>query len=195
MTRFAFTRLLLAAALLGTAPAGAHEETFEGHHDGPGHAAHGCADAADAPLPDGAGTTAVLGDLEIGGAFVLETVPAARSGGGYLTIANTGAADDLLVSATTDAAAVTELHQMRMDGEVMLMRPVDGGIPVPAGETVTLAPGGLHLMFIDLAAPFTAGETVTVTLGFEVAGEVEIELPVLARGEAAPSGGHGGHGH
>jgi Uncharacterized protein conserved in bacteria len=119
--------------------------------------------------------------------------PNAPAGGGFMTITNTGAEDDRLLSAASDAAAKVELHEMAMEGDVMKMRPMADGIVIPAGETVTLEPGGLHVMFMGLSAPFIEGETVTVTLTFEKAGAVEVELPVGGVSAAAAEGHHGHH--
>lgn len=99
---------------------------------------------------------------------------------GYLTIANAGNAADTLVSAASPRAARVELHEMTMNGAMMQMRPATA-TPIPAHGQVALAPGGAHLMFVDITAPFVAGETVPVTLTFEHAGVVSVALPVRAR--------------
>lgn len=111
-------------------------------------------------------------------------------GGGFLTIRNTGATPDRLVSATSPAAGRTELHTHIRDGDVMRMRPVND-IPVPANGEVTLQPGGLHLMLIGLTQPLNQGGSVPVTLRFERAGEVTIQLAVQAAG--ARNAGHRHH--
>ena len=112
------------------------------------------------------------------------------TGAGYMTIRNAGAAPDRIVAARAAAARVVELHTHIRDGEVMRMRPVPT-IEIPAGGTVQLAPGGLHLMLIGLAAPLRQGERVPVTLVFERAGEVQVQLAV----ESAGARGPGGHTH
>lgn len=121
-----------------------------------------------------------LGDLTIDGAFARATLPNAPVAGGFLTIANDGATDDMLTAVASPAAARTELHKMAMDGDVMRMRALTDGLAIPAGETVTLAPGGLHIMFTDLTGPLREGETVPVTLTFAQAGTVEVSLRVSA---------------
>ncbi|BBI71429.2 hypothetical protein HAALTHF_12940n [Vreelandella aquamarina] len=85
---------------------------------------------------------------------------------------------------------------MEMDGDVMRMAPLPGGIELPAGESVTLAPGGLHLMLMELGSPIVEGEPVPVTLEFQHAEPMEIELQVLPVG-ASPEGSHheGAHDH
>jgi copper(I)-binding protein len=114
---------------------------------------------------------------------------AGGQGGGFLVIRNTGAAADRLLSAASPAAQRMELHTHIRDGDVMRMRPV-ADIPVPANGSVTLQPGGLHLMLIGLTQPLAAGQSVPVTLRFERAGEVTIQLAVQAAGARQP-----GHGH
>lgn len=104
---------------------------------------------------------------------------------------------DTLIAAATDAAGVVELHEMQMDGDVMRMRPVDGGITVAPHGFTELAPGGLHLMLLALPAPLEAGSTVDIVLTFEHAGDVALALPVLdpsAAGETH-SDHAAGHSH
>ena len=112
------------------------------------------------------------------------------TGGGFLAISNRGAAADRLLAASSPLARAMELHTMVRDGDVMRMRPVQA-IDVPVGQTVTLRPGGLHLMLIGLSRPLREGETVPVTLRFERAGEVRVELAVQAAGAREPA--HHGH--
>ena len=75
-----------------------------------------------------------------------------------------------------------QLHEMSMEGNVMKMRQVKD-IAVPAGGSVELKPGGLHLMFMNIKAPLSAGETVPVKLTFAKAGEVEVRMPVNVMGQ------------
>ena len=104
---------------------------------------------------------------------------------GFMAIGNRGAAADRLLSASSPAARGLELHSMVRDGDVMRMRQVDA-IEIPAGQTVTLRPGGLHLMLIGLSQALRQGETVPVTLRFERAGEVQVALSVQAAGAREP---------
>lgn len=106
-------------------------------------------------------------------------------GGGFLIIRNTGAVPDRLVSATSPAAGRLELHTHIRDGDVMRMRPVND-IPVPAQGEVTLQPGGMHLMLIGLTQPLNDGQHIPVTLRFEQAGEVTIQLAIQAAGARTP---------
>lgn len=100
--------------------------------------------------------------------------------GGFLTISNATGEDERLIAAASPRAARVEIHEMAMDGAVMRMRQV-GALDIPAGETVALAPGGMHLMFFGVSQPFTEGESIPVTLTFERAGEVEVTLSVRRR--------------
>jgi len=122
------------------------------------------------------------GDLEVTGAFTKAMLPGQPVGGGYFTVKNNGQADDMLVSVSSPAAGAVEMHEMAMQGEVMKMRKLEGGIAIPAGKSVELTPGGLHLMFMKVTEPFKAGGTVPVTLTFEKAGKVDLALPIEAAG-------------
>ncbi|MAU96878.1 MAG: hypothetical protein CMP81_13480 [Fulvimarina sp.] len=140
-----------------------------------------------------------VGDLEIGHPWSRATLPNAPVAGGYMTITNTGDTADRLIGGSTPAAAEVQIHEMQMDGDVMKMRQIDGGLEVPAGETVTLAPGGYHLMLMKPEKRLMEGDRVPLTLRFEKAGTVEVELAVdkpNARGPegTAPEGEHAGHG-
>ena len=84
-------------------------------------------------------------------------------------------------------AETVQIHEMKMDGNVMRMRELENGLEIPAGATVTLAPGGFHLMLMGLKQPLKQGSTVPVTLVFEKAGSIDIELAVEGLGAAKPS--------
>lgn len=131
-----------------------------------------------------------FGDLRIMHPRIFETAATARAGGGYVTITNVGETDDTLVGVDADFPKV-ELHRSYEEDGVMRMQHVDG-IAVPAGETVELAPGGYHVMFMGLSAPFEAGNEVPVTLSFQKAGDVEIMFNVEKR---TGDMGHGGMDH
>jgi copper(I)-binding protein len=125
-----------------------------------------------------AGPVVTIGDLEITGAFSRATLPNAPVGAGYLTITNKGASDDRLVSASSPVAGMTQIHEMKMEGDIMKMGELTDGLVIPAGGSVTLAPGGFHIMFMKLNQQFAEGSKVPVTLTFETAGTVEVELMV-----------------
>jgi copper(I)-binding protein len=113
------------------------------------------------------------------------TVPGQRAGAGYLKLHNSGPADRLL-SASTAVSESVELHSMTMDGDVMRMRQLDA-IELPAGKTIELKPGGLHLMLMGLKAPLKAGDSFVLKLKFEKAGEVSVQTQVRAGSDGAHS--------
>jgi copper(I)-binding protein len=121
------------------------------------------------------------------------TPPGAATAAGYMVIANEGAAPDRLLGGASPVSAQLQVHEMTMDGGIMRMRQVAGGLVVPAGGTVTLRPGGLHIMFIGLRQPLRAGERLPAVLRFERAGEVAVTFEVQALG-GMPGAAHGG-GH
>jgi copper(I)-binding protein len=121
-----------------------------------------------------------LGAITIDQAYARATVAGQSAGGGFLKLINKGT-DDRLVAVSAEVSAAVELHTMKMEGDVMRMRPVDG-IDLPAGKTVELKPGGMHLMFMGLKAPLKAGEAFPVKLRFEKAGEVTVQVKVQAPG-------------
>lgn len=114
------------------------------------------------------------------------TPPRARVAVAYLSVTNMSGHADRLVSANSDRAMKVEIHEARMDGGVMRMRPVAGGIVIEPGETVTFQPGGLHLMLTGLQSPLRKDETLKLVLRFETAGEISVEVPVLSIGAKAP---------
>jgi copper(I)-binding protein len=130
-----------------------------------------------------------LGPLNISAPFTRATLPNAPVGGGFLTVENTGTEADRLISASSPAADVVQIHEMSMQGDVMKMRELGDGLEIPAGQSVVLAPGGFHLMFMGLKQAFVEGTTVPVTLVFEKAGAVDLELPVM--GSAADAAAKG----
>jgi len=129
------------------------------------------------------------GDLVITQAWSRATPSGAKVGGAYLTVENKGTAPDKLVSGSADIAGRVEVHEMSMDGGVMKMRPLDQGLVIEPGKTVKLAPGGYHIMLMDLKSPLKQGEKVPVTLQFEKAGKVNVSLDVQGVGAQAPGGG------
>jgi periplasmic copper chaperone A len=137
---------------------------------------HASGAEADAFVP------ATAGDIEVTAGFARAMLPGQPTGGGFVTILNKGASPDRLVAATSPAAGKVEIHSMEIKDGVMVMRPVEGGLEIPAGGTVAMKPGGLHLMLMQVENPFAVGTPVPLTLEFEVAGKVEIELPVRAPG-------------
>jgi periplasmic copper chaperone A len=95
-----------------------------------------------------------------------------------------------LLSASSPVAGVVEIHEMKMDGDVMRMRALPQGLALPAGQAVELKPGGYHLMLMDLKQPLKPGDTVAVTLVLEGADKkresLVVQAPVKAMGSDAP---------
>ncbi|MGO1080297.1 copper chaperone PCu(A)C [Inquilinus sp. CA228] len=118
------------------------------------------------------------GPIEVIHPWVRATPPAAKVGGGYAEIRNDGSEPDRLVSATAEVAGRVEIHQMGLKDGIMTMRPVEGGVPVPADGTAALAPGGYHLMLMELKRPLKAGESFAGTMTFEKAGTVPVTFDV-----------------
>ena len=120
--------------------------------------------------------TSALSQVSVENPWARPTPPSAKLGAGYLTVLNAGAADRL-VGAGSPAAARVEMHVTIRDGEIMRMREAKA-FELPAQGRLELKPAGAHLMFIDLKRPFKAGDKVPVTLKFDKAGEVKVDLLV-----------------
>jgi len=132
-------------------------------------------------------TAASTAVLEVRDGWAAPTPGGVTVSAGYVTIVNPTGAADTLVSAASPRAERVDVHEMNMDGGVMRMRAVEGGLPVPAGATVTLGPGGQHLMFYGVMQPFVEGDTIPLTLTFANAGEIVLELPVRRDDSASHS--------
>ena len=125
-----------------------------------------------------------VGAIDIGHPYARATAPGQPHGGAYLRIENHGG-DDKLVSVHAAVSQSVQLHEMKMEGDVMRMREVDM-VPVPAGKAVMLQPGGMHIMLIGLKAPLKVGDSFPMTLKFEKAGEVKVDVKVQAA-DAGPA--------
>lgn len=173
MNRYHIAALLMSAAAVSFSTGGAIAQQSA---DMKGMAAM----HTDAPAAPSGSATGKLGDLDISGGYVRAMLPGQPVGGGYITIHNTGKTADKLTSVTSSDAGKVELHEMKMEGEIMKMREIKGGIAIPAGATVTLAPNTMHMMFKQVKAPFKKGGTVPVMLMFEKAGMIDLTLPVVS---------------
>ncbi len=138
-----------------------------------------------------AATFPALAQIEIEKPWTRATAPGAKVAGGYMTIHNRGTAPDTLVGASSSAAARVETHVHLMENNIARMREVPG-YEVPANGNFALKPGGAHLMFMNIKAPFKEGDKVPVTLKFERAGEVQVEFHV---GRLTAMGHGAGMGH
>lgn len=135
-----------------------------------------------------------IAKIAIGHPWTRETAATQTVGGGFLTIRNTGKTTDRLISASSPFSTEVQIHNMSMDGGVMKMRQLKDGIAIPAGQSVELKPGGLHLMFIGLKKPFKQGAKIPATLKFARAGSVQVTFAVQPVGSTTPmEAGHAGH--
>ena len=123
-----------------------------------------------------------LSTLAVADAWALVSPKGSKVAAGYFIVANGGIETDRLIGATSPRAGRTEIHEIAVDGGVAKMRPLGAGIDVPPGGSTTLKEDGLHVMFIDVDAPFTEGETIPVTLTFEKAGNVDVTMKVKRGG-------------
>ena len=137
------------------------------------------------------------GELFIDHPWARATPRGASVAGGFLIIENKGASADRLIGVSSEIAARFEIHESKIERGVATMRPLEKGLAIAPGKRVTLAPGGYHVMFMDLKRPLAPGERFKATLQFERAGAIEVEFAVEAMG-GAPAGhaapkGHSGH--
>jgi copper(I)-binding protein len=130
---------------------------------------------------------ACAGGIEVKAPWTRATVVGASVAAGYLAVENKGAEADRLTGAATASAEKVEIHEMHMEGDIMKMRAVPEGVEIKPGETVTLKPGGVHLMMLGLKQRLLPGATVPVTLSFAKAGQIAVVLPVQSVGAMAPA--------
>ena len=131
-------------------------------------------------------TLPTLAQTTVKDAWVRGTVAQQKATGAFFSI--TSAAGGKLVSVSSPAAGVVEIHEMKMDGSTMQMRALPNGLDLPAGKAVHFRPGGYHVMLMDLKAPLAAGQAIAVTLVVEGKdGKKEtivLKAPVRALGTA-----------
>jgi len=140
---------------------------------------------------------AQVADVKVEGAWARASVPGQKGTGAFMKL--TAPQGARLVSASSPAAGVTEVHEMKLDGDVMRMRAVPV-LELPAGKPVELKPGGFHVMLLDLKAPLAKDSTVPLTLTFKDAKGVESKLdltvPVATSAPGTPSAAPAhAHGH
>jgi periplasmic copper chaperone A len=133
-----------------------------------------------------------VGSIHIAQPWARATPKGASTGAVYMTITNKGTAPDRVSCVSSDASAQCQIHSMTMEAGVMKMRPVEGGLEIKPGETVTLKPASFHMMLVDLKHPLEAGQTVKATLKFDNAGTVDVDYPIAAIGAPAPGAASGG---
>ena len=136
-------------------------------------------------------TTVVAQNVTVSDAWVRATVSGQMATGAFMKI--TAKEPGKLIAGSSPVAGVVEVHEMKMEKDVMKMAALPNGLDLPAGQTVELRPGGYHIMLMDLKAPLAADSTVPVTLVFQDAKgkqtKQEFKLPVKALM------GGGGHKH
>ena len=133
---------------------------------------------------------ASAGSISITKAYSHPTPAPGVPGVGFMTIVNASNHDDRLLAVSSAAAGSVEIHQSVIEKGVMRMRAITDGVSVPAGESVSLAPAGLHLMLFDLKQPLRLGDQLALSLKFERAGVIDVVLSVQARGEPAADSHH-----
>src|ERR1700733_1469447 len=135
-----------------------------------------------------------VGSIHISQPWSRATPKGAASGAGYMTVTNKGTAPDRVSCVSSDASAQCQIHTMTMEDGVMKMRPVEGGLEILPGQTITLKPGGFHIMLLDLKHPLEQGQSVKATLKFDHAGTVDVEYPIAGIGAPAPGAADAGGG-
>lgn len=143
-------------------------------------------------------TTALAQAVDVKGAWARATVQGQKATGAFMTL--TAKDRGQLVSVSSPVAGIVEVHEMKMDGDVMKMRAVEGGLDLPAGKPVALKPGGYHVMLMDLKTPLQKDTTIPMTLVFKDAKGAQSNLAIMvpvfttAPANAGPAG-HTGHTH
>jgi periplasmic copper chaperone A len=125
--------------------------------------------------------------LDVSNAWARATPGKAENGAAYLTIQSP--TPDRLLTVSSPVAKKAELHTMSMEGMVMKMRPL-AGVDIPAGQPVTLKPGGQHVMLLGLDAPLREGQSFPLTLTFEKAGTRTVTVAIEKPGAAGPAAQH-----
>ena len=133
-------------------------------------------------------TFALAQNVEVKDAWARSSVQGQKATGAFMKLI---AKEDVrLVAAFSPAAGVVEVHEMKMEGDVMKMRALPGGLELPAGKSVELKPGGFHVMLMDLKVPLVKDTSIALTLIFKdskgVESRMQVKVPVAM---AAPGGG------
>ena len=134
------------------------------------------------PLLSSCATAAAEG-IEVHDAWIR---PAAKGGNGAVYFVIRSAATDEIISISSDEAAAVEMHESRMNGDVMEMRQLES-VPLAAGEEVTFEPGGMHVMLVGLKQDLKAGDEIQVTLHFKNYQDILLPVPV----QETPASEHG----
>ncbi len=149
-------------------------------------------------VPQAGGAESGANGLVVENAWARAIVGGSDRSAGYATITNEGATAVRVIAAETPSAARTEIHETTIVDDVMRMRELEQGLEIEAGQSLTLEPGGLHIMFLEVSAPFGPGDSVPVRLILEDGGEIEVTFSVRASGDASSAADdheHGGGAH
>lgn len=106
----------------------------------------------------------------------------AQTGAVYMKLVNVGDTEDRLTGGSTSVASEVQIHEMAVENGVMKMRELPNGLAIPAKGSVSLKPGSYHVMLIGLKQPLKQGEHIALTLNFEKAGKIDVDVPVLSMG-------------
>lgn len=144
-----------------------------------------------------AGGSVYAQNVEVQDAWVRTSVQGQKASSAFMKL--TAKESTRLVAVATPVAGVAQVHEMKMDGDVMKMRAVSGGLELPAGKTVALTPGGYHIMLLDLKAALPKDSTVPLTLVFKnaqgVESQIELKVPVATTAPGGGSGAGAAHKH
>ena len=125
-------------------------------------------------------------EIAVTGAFArASATPQAKSGAAYVTITNHGSVEDQLQSLKTSAAATAMVHETKEENGAISMSPV-AAVKIPAGASIEMRPGGLHIMLMALKSPLKEGETLHLDLTFAKAGSVGVDVPIKGIAAMAP---------
>lgn len=120
-----------------------------------------------------------VGDITVSDVWSRQSPMFTDAAAGFMVIKN-GGGDDTLVNATADITPTVQIHEMKMQDDVMKMAEMKDGLPIPAGATVELKPGSYHIMFVGLKTLPKEGEMFKGTLTFAKAGTVDVQFVVKA---------------
>lgn len=123
-----------------------------------------------------------LGSLRIDHPWSRATPPGTPTGGGFMVIHNDGDSADRLLGGYSDFTVDISIHQTTLEDGIMKMQPLPTGLEIPAGGSVSLEPGSYHLMLMGLESPLVEGDRRSITLEFEKAGTIEVNLTINAIG-------------
>ncbi|NDH62597.1 MAG: copper chaperone PCu(A)C [Alphaproteobacteria bacterium] len=139
-------------------------------------------ETSEGPKGPAAARSFVLGGIEVVGPWARASLPATAEGGGFFMITNKGTTPDRLIAASSPVAERVEIHAITVVGDGLRMREREHGLALFPGTTLTLKPRGYHLLLTGLKAPLEPGSQAPVTLAFESAGKMDIELAIMAPG-------------